>query len=470
MRAELLSQLRIEQEIGEALLRDQFTLTYQPILSLHDQCLAGCEALIRWSHPERGALAPSEFIPVAERTGLIVQIGDWVLQEACRQMACWDNGASSLGGAKVWVNASAKQFDDPLFPSRVAATLAATGIEASRLCFEVTETALVDLRSQTAPRVMDELKALGVELVLDDFGTGYSSLSYIRQLPIAGLKLDRSFVSQIGTDDAVLPIVEAVSGMARSLGLSLVAEGVETETQLKALYEYGCELAQGFYFARPMTAEDLLEWDTGRSATDLHSNGHGNAQSVTVALGEAASHLGVAASTVRRWADCGRLGSLRTPGGHRRIFSADVRREARRLTPGVELNQTSAPLVCLPALSELLATRGESILAVVAGRVYASSTPGWFGLPSSKQARSDWAAALSGSCRNGRYTEGLEASAIFLRRASMGGATSLERHLYLERVRAAVDYLLREASASAEELTGARALMTAIQHQALGET
>jgi diguanylate cyclase (GGDEF)-like protein/PAS domain S-box-containing protein/excisionase family DNA binding protein len=468
MRAELVSELRLEREIREALRLGEFSLAYQPILNVADQSVAGFEALIRWHHPDRGVVPPLDFIGVAERTGLIVPIGDWVILEVCEQMARWVLEASPLAGAMAWVNVSARQFDDPTFPATVSAILAETGVEASRLCFEVTETALVDLRSQTVPRVMRELRDMGVQLVLDDFGTGFSSLNYIRRLPIVGLKLDRSFVSQMGTDEVALPIVEAVAGMARSLGLSLVAEGVETQEQLDAVAAHGCGMAQGFFFARPMPAAELSVWVGQRSVRPVGSGRQPDR--LTVGLGEAADHLGVSVSTVRRWADCGRLPSVRTAGGHRRIYAADVRREARRLAPGVELNVASAPFLALSALEDLIASRGESILAVVAKRVYSTGIAGWFGADISREARSTWASALRDGCRTGDYADVMEASTTFLRRAVVGGTTALERHLFLERVRATFDHLLRQSGAPPEQIAGARSLMMAIEQQAFSLT
>jgi excisionase family DNA binding protein len=399
---------------------------------------------------------------------LIVEIGDWVVEEACRQLSEWAREGSSLDGTVLWVNVSAKQFADAAFPGRVAANLRRFGVPAASLCFEVTETALVDLHSATVPQVMDELKAMGVQLVLDDFGTGYSSLNYIRRMPIAGLKLDRSFVSQMGGDDAVLPIVEAVAGMARSLGLSLVAEGVETQAQLEAVTAYGCEKAQGFLFARPMAAAWLAAWNDTRSA-GVPESGRRCDDGQTISLGAAAEHLGVASSTIRRWADCGRLASVRTRGGHRRIFAADVRREARRLAPGVKLNAASTPGRALPALEALLVSRGEAILEVVAQRVYGPGTPGWFASSVSAPARAAWAQALSQGCRAGSYGRALQASTDFFGAASLAGVLPLERHLFLERLRAGLDRLLRQAGAPSEELAGTRGLILAIEHQTVGQ-
>lgn len=465
MRSDVEFEMGIERDAREALRLGTFTLAYQPILNLADESLAGCEALLRWRHPTRGAVCPTDLIPIAERTSLIVDIGDWVIREACRQMRRWPVD-SPLDTTTMSVNVSARQFDDPGFPARVAAILAETEIDASRLRFEVTETALVEIPSQTVPQVMAELTAMGIELVLDDFGTGYSSLNYLRHFPIVGLKLDRSFVAQMSDGDDTLPIVEAVSGMARSLGLSLVAEGIETQAQLDKLLGYCCELGQGYLFGRPMPADELTAWAERRAHTAATAGPRGG-ESPTVGLAEAAQHLGVSVSTVRRWADGGRLAGVRTPGGHRRIFAAAVGREARRLGPRVELVAAEPPAVALPTFSELLAGRGEATLAFAGKCVYASRTRGWFGGVASEGARREWVTALRDGTASGDYRAALEASTSFFRRAVLGGASALERHLYIQRTTATFMQLLREAGAARPELSGAGRLLQAIEDQAV---
>jgi EAL domain-containing protein (putative c-di-GMP-specific phosphodiesterase class I) len=215
--------------------------------------VVGFEALVRWDHPERGVVAPGEFIPVAEQTGLIVPIGECVLQRACEQAAAWQ-AASGDEGLEMAVNLSPRQFSHPGLVPSVAAALEETGLRPSRLSLEITETVLID-NADLALQTLERLKALGVRLVLDDFGTGYSSLSHLKRFPIDIVKIDRSFVDGLGADPGDSAIVSAVISMGLAMGVGIVAEGVETDAQADTLRALGCPLAQGFLFARPLDAE-----------------------------------------------------------------------------------------------------------------------------------------------------------------------------------------------------------------------
>jgi diguanylate cyclase (GGDEF)-like protein len=256
MRARILGRLRNENELRHAIDRDELELFYQPIVSLHDGGVAGVEALVRWRHPERGLLPPIEFVPLAEESGLIIALGEWVLRAACRQFAQWyreDDHGLPLGAS---VNVSPRQFADPQFPAAVAKALRDTQLDPSRLALEITETALME-DSDVPGMVLEQLKAQGTRLVLDDFGTGYSSLSYLQRLPVDVLKLDRSFIAPLGDKTEDAQIVAGVVQMAKALKLAVVAEGVETLDQLTALQRLGCDLAQGYFFARPTEAQAM---------------------------------------------------------------------------------------------------------------------------------------------------------------------------------------------------------------------
>jgi diguanylate cyclase (GGDEF)-like protein len=233
----------LELDLRLALQRNEFELHYQPIRDLASQEIAVCEALVRWRHPERGLIAPNHFIPLAEETGLIVNLGDWVLRTACRDAARWTT-------ACVAVNLSPVQFRNPGLVANVKAVLAQTGLPAQRLELEITESVLLQ-NSESTREMLLELRALGVKISLDDFGTGYSSLSYLRSFPFDKIKIDRSFISDVTTGKDSLAIVRAVTGLGKSLGIITTAEGVETDAQLEMLCREGCTQAQGYLVSKP---------------------------------------------------------------------------------------------------------------------------------------------------------------------------------------------------------------------------
>lgn len=251
MRSNAVRRLMLDAELRVAIASGELLLDYQPIVRAHTGVLVGIEALVRWRHPIRGLVAPSDFIPIAEQTGLIVPLGDWVLDRACRDFV-------DVHDLHVNVNLSGRQLGDPELVDRVRSILATTGFPARRLTLEITETALMnDVRSASAQ--LAQLKALGVSIAVDDFGTGYSSLSYLSQLPVDCLKVDRSFVDRLDVADGGAEIVRAVVTLAHALGLSATAEGVETQAQREALVALGCDLAQGYLFARPMRRDAILQ-------------------------------------------------------------------------------------------------------------------------------------------------------------------------------------------------------------------
>jgi diguanylate cyclase (GGDEF)-like protein len=247
---------RTESELRHAIEHDELVLHYQPIMDMSSGDLAGVEALVRWQHPDRGLLAPNEFVPLAERTGAIVALGAWVLGTACRQAAAWQAARVGQTPLVVSVNVSARQLDEPALVVTVSQILADTGLDPTSLCLEVTETAVMSNPAgvQQAARA---LRDLGVRLSIDDFGTGYASLTYLRRLHASDLKIDRSFVDGLGhvLDDTT--IVTAVIGLAHAMGLSVTAEGVETTEQLRILRDMGCQKAQGYLMCRPVPADML---------------------------------------------------------------------------------------------------------------------------------------------------------------------------------------------------------------------
>ena len=247
------ARLQLEEDLRRAVELGQLLLHYQPKVSLATQEIQDFEALVRWRHPERGMISPVEFIPLAEETGLIVPIGEWVMRDACRQFAEWNRSRPAGHQIPVSVNVSARQFEPDLV-AKVSRILTETGLDPACLKLEITESVVMG-SPETAIPLMHQLKKLGVGLKLDDFGTGYSSFSYLHRLPFDTLKIDRSFVTAMEQDTERYEIVRAIISLAKNLGLGVVAEGVETMEQVAALTHLGCELAQGYVFSPPVPAE-----------------------------------------------------------------------------------------------------------------------------------------------------------------------------------------------------------------------
>jgi diguanylate cyclase (GGDEF)-like protein len=257
MRHEVMNHARVASELHNALVRHELHVAYQPVFDIDRGVLVGAEALVRWRHPARGPVSPAEFIPVAERTGLIVPLGSWVLREACTQFAAWRAAYGPDAIQSINVNVAARQLRDATFVDEVAAVLSDTGLAPHQLVLEVTESSVLD-----GPQVRETLQAvhdLGVRLALDDFGTGQSSLSLLREFPVDVLKLDKSFVDGIcdHSDRGRLAVAAAVAQLAGTLGLGAVAEGIETAEQLERLRDLGYRLGQGFYMARPLPADQV---------------------------------------------------------------------------------------------------------------------------------------------------------------------------------------------------------------------
>jgi diguanylate cyclase (GGDEF)-like protein/PAS domain S-box-containing protein len=264
-----LQRLELEAEMRRGLKAGQFAVHYQPIVHLDTGRVSGLEALVRWEHPRRGTLAPYEFIGLAEETGLIVELGRWVLAEACRNARRWQQLHPELE-LQIGVNLSALQVRDPHLVDDVAAILAASKLDGSSLVLEVTESILVD-DSAAAIACLHRLKALGVRIAMDDFGTGYSSLSYLRTLPIDVLKIDKAFIDAVATDVESAGLVEAIVRMAETLGLETVAEGVENAQQAARLDTLGARVVQGFHFSRPLPTARVADFLTRHARNDTGS-------------------------------------------------------------------------------------------------------------------------------------------------------------------------------------------------------
>ena len=258
MHAAALERVELEADLRDALRRRELTLHYQPLVELPSGRVSGVEALARWDHPERGSVSPGEFVPLAEESGLVVDLGRWVLGEACREGRRFQEAYPTEPPFAMAVNVAARQLTSPWLVEEVRKALAESHFPASSLVLEITEGALMRDASSIVP-TLHALRALGVRLAIDDFGTGWSSLSRLRSFPVDKLKIDRSFISEITSSSDDAPIVAAIVAMAHSLGLTTVAEGVETLEQLACLHEHGCEEVQGFLLSRPLPADRLLD-------------------------------------------------------------------------------------------------------------------------------------------------------------------------------------------------------------------
>jgi diguanylate cyclase (GGDEF)-like protein/PAS domain S-box-containing protein len=256
-------RLHLETDLRRAVEHDEFVLHYQPIIELSNDRVIGFEALVRWNHPQRGLVYPMEFIPLAEETGLIFAIGEWVLGEACRQLREWKTTHAMHSPMKMSVNISSRQFLQHDLPEKIKHILGINSLEAVNLTLEITESMIME-NIDSAIVILNQLRAMGIHIHIDDFGTGYSSLSYINRFPVNALKIDRSFVEKMQHDDENLEIVKTIILLARNLKLELIAEGLETPDQLSQLKKLNCQYGQGFYLSRPMDARGMASWLSNR--------------------------------------------------------------------------------------------------------------------------------------------------------------------------------------------------------------
>jgi EAL domain-containing protein (putative c-di-GMP-specific phosphodiesterase class I) len=250
MDALLRERRRLELDLRRALVDSEFQLYYQPLVETLSNRITGFEALLRWNHPERGLVSPADFIPLAEEIGLIIPLGEWVLHEACREAAGWPDEI------KVAVNLSPAQFKSPTLFHSITSAIKTSGLSPFRLELEITESVLLHDGDATLA-LLHQLRSLGVRIAMDDFGTGYSSLSYLRSFPFDKIKIDRSFIRDLGESTDSLAIVRAVASLGASLGMATTAEGVETEAQLDQIRNQGCTEMQGYYFSLPRPADEV---------------------------------------------------------------------------------------------------------------------------------------------------------------------------------------------------------------------
>jgi EAL domain-containing protein (putative c-di-GMP-specific phosphodiesterase class I) len=250
-----IDRLELETSLRKALDNGEIYVEYQPLIDLTTNQMIGAEALGRWRHPDRGVISPEVFIPIAEDTGLIVSIGYWILEQSCIQAKKWGIGRD-IQSFVISVNLSGKQLQRDDVVERIRQVLERTGLPASQLKLEITETVLMEDREDIIEK-MFQLKDLGLQLALDDFGTGYSSLSTLRTFPIDTLKIDRAFICRLGMEASALPIVEAILGLARTMQMTVIGEGVENQTQQDIIRALGCQVGQGYFYDKPLSPSEL---------------------------------------------------------------------------------------------------------------------------------------------------------------------------------------------------------------------
>ncbi|WP_178377778.1 putative bifunctional diguanylate cyclase/phosphodiesterase [Clostridium sp. N3C] len=251
----IMKNLKLENDLKHALERNELILYYQPIVSLKTDKIIGFEALVRWNHPELGIISPTDFIPIAEETGLIIPIGKWILQEACKQVSLWQKNYKNTKSLFVNVNMSAMQLNQSDIVEQIAEVLRETKVSPNNLSIEITESSLITdvIKSQT---VLEQMRNLGINIQIDDFGTGYSSLSYLQRFPFNVIKVDKSFIQQLDSNNKNHSVVKSIILMAHELNMKVTVEGIETAGQLTRLKNLGCEHGQGYYFSKPLNKDD----------------------------------------------------------------------------------------------------------------------------------------------------------------------------------------------------------------------
>ncbi|MDJ0598700.1 MAG: EAL domain-containing protein [Crocosphaera sp.] len=254
MYVEAVNRLQLDNDLRRAIDRKEFELRYQPIVELNTKKITGFEALVRWRHPEKGLISPGKFIPMAEETGLIIPLSNWILNQGCQQMYEWQKLSENSQGLIISINLSAKEFSQKNLVEKIINTVQRLGINNHCLKLEITESCIIN-NTEEVRSILTELKALGIKLSMDDFGTGYSSLSYLHRFPFDTLKIDRSFIKDMSQSTDKLRLTQTIINLANDFGMEVIAEGIETREQFEQLQQLGCSYGQGYYFAQPLTAQ-----------------------------------------------------------------------------------------------------------------------------------------------------------------------------------------------------------------------
>lgn len=459
-----LRRLRLENELAGALTRDELALYFQPIVSLRRGTVIGVEALVRWRHPDRGLLGPAQFLPVAEESGLIIEIGNWMLAATCRQVAQWGTSHPERVLPPVSLNVSGRELRDGTFAERFAAAVTAAGVPPEALALEIEDPGVLDERAD-AEEALAALRALGVRIVLDRFGGARSSLADLARLPIDGLKLDRSLLGPLtgsGGAHAETAVADAIVALAQTLGLSITIPGIETDAQLATVRALHADAAQGHLIARPAPASSLadleaLEIDIAGDAWGTAGDGADE----LLPLSAVAEALGVSSSTVRRLADQGVLPGTRTEGGHRRFRRGDVQRLARERRKTPALRPWELPRQPLPATAELLEHDGWALAERAARSLYDPHHLGWFAAPQGIARAHTWLAALTDAVAAGAPREALATTAAYADAATLGGASAAEVVRFLGQFGTAASHELARGYSAAEEARALQRIMGA---------
>ena len=457
VRERALRRLRLADELSGAIGRDELTLHFQPIVSLRRGRVLGIEALLRWRHPTRGLVGADRFVPLAEESDLIVEIGDWAIGEAVRQAGRWTELNPDRRLPPISVNVSARELRESAFVSRLSSALGDARLAPHALTLEIAEPGSVQTIGSST-ETLDELKRLGVQLVLDGFGGARSSLTQLAYLPLDGIKLDRSFIGELTAGPAQAPIVEAVVELGHALGLTVTAPGVETAEQLAVVRALSVDAAQGHLIARPAPAASLLDLDAleldvaalaQADATGAPARASGDD---LIGLSTAAAALGVSPSTVRRLADQGALPGTRTGGGHRRFRRADVQRLARERGRGPILRPWVLPTTPLDSAALVIEHEGSALAERAARAIYDPHRVGWFASPQGLARARQWLEALGTALSDGRSGDAIDATVAYVDAAALAGASPAECSRFLGQFSAVAVHELARMRAPIEEV------------------
>ena len=463
MRERALRRLQLADELSGALSRDELTLHFQPIVSLRRGRVLGIEALLRWRHPTRGLVGAERFVPLAEESDLIVDIGGWVIGEVVQQVGRWAEHNPERRLPPVSVNVSARELREAAFVSRLASALGSAQVAPQAIVLEIAEPG-TDHTIGSAAETLDALKRLGVQLVLDGFGGARSSLTQLAYLPLDGIKLDREFIGELTAGPAQAPIVEAVVTLGHALGLTVTAPGIETAEQLAVVRALSVDAAQGYLIARPAPAASLLDLDAleldvaARAQADAMAGGPGEE---LIGLSAAAAALGVSPSTVRRLADQGALPGRRTEGGHRRFRRADVQRLARERGHGPILRPWVLPATPLDNAAVVVEHEGPALAERAARTIYDAHRPGWFATPQGLARARQWLDKLGAALSDGKSRDAIDATVAYVEAAALAGASPAECSRFLGQFAAVAMHELVRMRAPIEEVRALQRITSA---------